>query len=38
MTGFDENGFIYSKDYNEKVANRKIDGKQKHLSILTILV
>lgn len=28
ITGFDENGFIYSKDYNEKVANRKIDGKQ----------
>jgi len=28
MTGFDENGFIYSKDYNEKVANRKTEGKQ----------
>lgn len=28
MTGFDENGFIYSKEYKEKVANRKVDGKQ----------
>jgi hypothetical protein len=28
LTGFDEAGYIYSNDYNEKVVNKKINGKQ----------
>ena len=28
MVGFDANEYIYSEDYNKKVVNRKIKGKQ----------